>query len=165
LDKYKIDTYIQEEFEDFVDPDHLIHYVVAALEAEGIAGPAELGVAVVDDEQVHELNREYRGYDEPTDVLSFAMEETEAQDGSLKDDFVSAPDGVLRLGEVIIAYPFSLREAMSMGRLIDRHVAHLVVHGVLHILGYDHEELEDEMTMRAREEVVLGWPVYYPGRD
>jgi len=165
LDTYKIDTFIQEDFSDFVDAERLTRYAIATLEAEGIPGPAELGVAVVDDEEVQELNRDYRGYDEPTDVLSFGFEETQAHEGSLKDDFVSAPDGVLRLGEVIIAYPFSLREAISVGRLIDKHLAHLVVHGVLHILGYDHDELENERAMRAREEAILGWPVYYPDRD
>ncbi len=162
MGNYKIETFIQEEYEELVERDYLVRYAVAALEAEGVAGPLELGIAVVDDEQVQELNRQYRGLDEPTDVLSFAMDEANDAEDQTGDTFVSAPDGVLHLGEVIIAYPFSLREAISGGRFIDKHIAHLVVHGILHILAYDHEEPEDEKVMRAREEAVLGWPVYYP---
>ncbi|MSQ14789.1 MAG: rRNA maturation RNase YbeY [Dehalococcoidia bacterium] len=165
VDNYNIETFIQEEYEELVERDHLVRYAVAALQAEGVVGPLELGIAVVDDYQVRELNRQYRGLDEPTDVLSFGLDEINDAEDQTGDAFVAVPDGVLHLGEVIIAYPFSLREAISGGRYIDKHIAHLVVHGVLHILDYDHEEPEDEAVMRAREEAVLGWQVYYPVRE
>jgi len=116
------------------------------LEAEGLLA-AELGVVVTDDETVRELNRDYAGKDEATDVLSFSLREGE--------EFVAAPDGVLRLGEVIIAYPTAERQAAAAGRPVAAEVAHLLVHGILHLLGYDHAEPEEERWMRAREEELL----------
>jgi len=118
------------------------------LVAEG-AGPTELGVVISDDATVRELNRRYLGVDEPTDVLSFGLGE--------KGDapFVLPPGEAAPLGEVIISYPTAVRQAEEQEHSVEAEVAHLLVHGVLHLLGYDHLEAEDERVMCRREEEIL----------
>jgi probable rRNA maturation factor len=118
------------------------------LVAEG-AGPTELGVVISDDATVRELNRRYLGVDEPTDVLSFGLGEV--------DDapFALPPGEAAPLGEVIISYPTAVWQAEEQGHSVEAEVAHLLVHGVLHLLGYDHLEAEDERVMRRREEEIL----------
>jgi probable rRNA maturation factor len=117
------------------------------LRDEGVDAPAELSVAVTGDDEVRELNRRYRSEDQATDVLSFAL------DG---DDF-AMPAGMRRmLGEVVISYPTAERQAARARRDISDELAHLLVHGTLHILGYDHESPREAREMRAREEVHLG---------
>ncbi len=137
---------IDEPYVSVVDADWIEGAARRVLEAEGIAA-AELGVLVTSDEAVRRLNREYAGEDEVTDVLSFSLQEGEG--------FVAAPDGVVRLGEVIIAYPSAVRQAASAGRPAAVEVAHLLIHGILHLLGYDHGEPEEERRMRAKEESLL----------
>jgi len=136
---------VEDAFETAVDA-HLIEAIAAGvLEAEGPA-VAELGVLVTDDETIRGLSREYAGEDASTDVLAFSLWEGE--------EFVS-PDEVQRLGEVIISYPTARRQAEDAGRAIEEEMAHLLVHGVLHLLGYDHTEPEEEQRMRAREQALL----------
>ncbi|MGH2669621.1 MAG: rRNA maturation RNase YbeY, partial [bacterium] len=131
-----------EEFERFVEVEDLRKVAVGVLAAEGVPS-AELGVLVTDDEAMRRLNAEYAGQDETTDVLAFSLREGE--------EFVS-PDGVVRLGEVIISYPTASRQAAEAGRLVDEEIAHLLVHGILHLLGYDHMKAEEERVMLARTE-------------
>ncbi len=102
---------------------------------------------ITDDDQVRELIRDYAGEDKATDVLSFSLREGE--------EFVS-PDDVTRLGEVIISYPTAERQAKEAGHPVADELSHLVVHGVLHLLGYDHVEPDHERRMRAREDELLG---------
>jgi probable rRNA maturation factor len=113
------------------------------------AGPTELGVVVTDDATVRELNRRYLDVDEPTDVLSFGLGE--------EDDapFALPPGEAPGLGEVIISYPTAVRQAEEEGHSVGAEVTHLLVHGILHLLGYDHEEAEDERVMRRREDEIL----------
>jgi probable rRNA maturation factor len=144
-DTYSILVSVVQEFERFVQVDALRRVATGVLQAEG-APPAELGVLVTDDEVIHRLNAEYAGEDSATDVLAFSLREGE--------DFV-APDELLRLGEVIISYPTASRQAADVGWPVDAEVAHLLVHGVLHLLGYDHADADDERVMRAREEELL----------
>lgn len=107
---------------------------------------AEVGVLVTADETVRRLNREYAGEDASTDVLAFSLQEGE--------EFI-VPDRVERLGEVIISFPTAQRQAEEAGWGIDQEVAHLLVHGILHLLGYDHAVPEEEARMRTREETLL----------
>lgn len=133
------------EFERFVEVEDLQRIAAGVLAAESFPA-AELGVLVTDDEAVRRLNAEYAGEDETTDVLAFSLREGE--------EFVS-PDGVMRLGEVIISYPTASRQAAEAGRVVDEEMAHLLVHGILHLLGYDHAEAADEVRMRGREAELL----------
>lgn len=118
---------------------------IEVLSAEGLVD-VELGIVVADDERLRDLNRRYAGNDAATDVLSFSLREG--------DDF-PLPDEALRLGEVIISFETALRQARSAGRSTRDEIQHLLVHGILHLIGYDHAEPDDERRMRAREEELL----------
>jgi probable rRNA maturation factor len=136
---------VEEALRAAIDSERLEGMASAAMEREGLP-PGELSVLITDDETVRELNREYAGEDSTTDVLAFSLREGE--------EFAS-PDGVLRLGEVIISYPTAQRQAAEAGIPVEREIEHLLVHGVLHLLGYDHAEPVEEERMRARERDLL----------
>ena len=126
--------------------------VEQALKAENVTSPVEVELVVTGDEQLQQLNRLFRGLDEPTDVLSFAaMERKEGED----TDFIVPPGEVQHLGEVIISYPQTVKQAAEQGHPAGRELALLIVHGVLHLLGYDHDEPERETAMKARETAIL----------
>ncbi len=116
-----------------------------ALTCESVPA-AELGILLTDDDEIQALNREYAAEDSSTDVLAFSLQEGEE---------FAQPDDVLRLGEVIISYPTAERQARAAGRTTEQEIAHLLVHGVLHLLGYDHAEGEEEQRMRGREVEIL----------
>ena len=118
-----------------------------ALAAQRAPAPAELSIAVTDDETVRGLNRRYRDVDAPTDLLSFGLEPA--------DPFVAPPEDARLLGEVVIAYPTAARQAEEAGHTIEDELAHLLVHGILHLLGYDHGSSQEARVMRAREEELL----------
>ena len=144
--EHEIFISIDEAFASVVARNALEVLASRVLASEGV-GTAELGIVVTDDETVRTLNREYAGDDYATDVLSFSLEEGE--------DFAS-PDGVKRLGEVIVSYPTAERQAEEAGCSVDDEMGHLLVHGILHLLGYGHAEATDEERMRSREEMLLG---------
>ena len=159
--RYQIPVTIKAPFRGRLDRAALRRLAVRVLKAEGVAPPAEVGLVVTDDETLRDLNRRYRGLDEPTDVLSFGHEpfdrlRTEPFDRLRTEPFVTPPDGVRRLGEVILSYPTAERQAQEAGHSVQNEAAHLMVHGLLHLVGYDHDDPEDERRMRAREEELLG---------
>lgn len=120
----------------------------AALAGEGVTGPVVLTVTLVDDEEIREINRQHRQIDRPTDVLSFPL-----IDGT---DAFALPPGVPReLGDVVVSYPRAVAQAEEYGHSVERELAYLVIHGVLHILGHDHEIPSEQAVMRAREEAAL----------
>lgn len=120
----------------------------AALGAGEFEGRAvELSVVLSDDAAVHDLNRTWRGSDRPTNVLSFA---------SLDDDDAPRPPGApLLLGDVVLAYQTCAVEAVEQGKPLADHLGHLVVHGVLHLLGYDHEDSDEEAQEMERMETAI----------
>jgi len=122
------------------------------LVAQDAGSGVELGLVITSQERVQQLNRSYLGRDEPTDVLAFSML-PEAD----RPPFVTPPDGVLHLGEVIIAYPQAAAQAEEHRHSIKREIAILVIHGVLHLLGYEHDKPELEPKMRAREKEILNY--------
>jgi len=124
--------------------------VDAALSAEKVDRPVELSLIITGDKEVHKLNRDYRGIDRTTDVISFALNED--VDGT---DFVTPPDKISRLGEVIISYPQAATQAKANKQTIKAEMAWLVVHGLLHLLGYDHQDDASEAVMRKREDKIL----------
>ncbi len=120
-----------------------------ALTAEAVAAPAELSIMLSDDATVRDLNRRYRDTDAPTDVLSFAQSEGDA--------FAQPDDaGTRMLGDVIISVDTARSQAAEYAVTLQDEVAHLLVHGILHILGYDHEEPDEAQIMRAHEDAILG---------
>jgi probable rRNA maturation factor len=147
----EIEIFVEEEFRDVVNGAWVKKIVPQVLRAEGVGSPYELSVVFTDSETVQRLNRDYRGVDEPTDVLAFCML---PQKGAAPS-FALPPDGVARLGEVIISYPQAIAQAKEQGHSLPRELALLVIHGILHLLGYDHEESGEGKKMRDREKELL----------
>ncbi|MEW6661584.1 MAG: rRNA maturation RNase YbeY [Bacillota bacterium] len=111
---------------------------------------AEVSLVLVDDQEIQRLNLEYRGVDAPTDVLSFAMQET----GEEEPEILGVEPGLL-LGDVIISLETAARQAEEYGHSLEREIGFLAVHGILHLLGYDHQDPEETKVMRQAEETVL----------
>ncbi len=105
----------------------------------------EVSVTICDDSYIHELNREYRGKDKPTDVLSFPMLE------------FNTPDVMTLLGDIIISVDTATKQAEEYGNTLERELCFLAVHSSLHLLGYDHETSEeDERYMISKQKEILG---------
>ena len=104
-----------------------------------------LNIVIVDNKKIQEINREYRNKDAVTDVISFAFEEVKDVDY----------DGVRFLGEIYISYERCKEQAAEFGHTVRREFSYLAVHGLLHLLGYDHMNEEDKRVMRALEEEIL----------
>lgn len=129
-----------------------------AAEAEGIEY-GEVSLTFVNDEEIHQLNRDYRGMDKPTDVLSFAIQE-EGEDEldivyEVEDEEEEIPfDGML--GDIIISTERAIQQAADYGHSLERELAFLFVHGFLHLIGYDHQDEASEAVMTAKQEAALG---------
>ena len=122
----------------------------AAARLHGLTEQTEVDITIVDDEEIHRLNREYRDVDRPTDVLSFALDEG----GEDEPELLDAPEEQL-LGDIIISAETAQRQGEEFGHGLTREVVYLAVHGLLHLLGYDHMTEEDKVIMRAKEEEAL----------
>jgi len=155
-DNFKVNLDIGEAFAGQLNEAALLAAASAALLAEGLDGQTiELSVAISDDAEVQELNRQYRGVDATTDVLSFATEEA-SKDFEFKlppGETVSEGTTTRYLGDIIISYPQAERQAPEFGNSSQRETQELLIHGVFHLLGYDHEEPVEREIMRAKEEV------------
>ena len=116
------------------------------LHLEGV--PGQVTLVITDDEGIQALNRDYVGLDTPTDVLAFSARE----DGG---SFVVAPGAGEYLGDVIISYPRAIDQAQQQGHAVDQELCLLTIHGVLHLLGYNHESERDKAVMWARQEALL----------
>ena len=121
----------------------------AVLVNENFEGSAEISVRFVDDEIIHELNREYRHVDRSTDVLSFPLGENGVYD-------INHDTGAKILGDIVISMQHAVMQADLYGHSLQREIAFLTVHSMLHLLGYDHEaEGLERVRMREKEEAVL----------
>jgi probable rRNA maturation factor len=147
----EIGIQIEGKLQTDLEESWLKQVVEETLAIQDFGTEVELGLFIADDETVRELNRKYRDIDESTDVLSFAL--LEKQDDSLL--FVAPPDGLLHLGEVIVSYPQAVRQAEENGHPVKQELALLIIHGVLHLLGHEHDEPAREQKMRALEEKIL----------
>ena len=127
----------------------VIKAVNSTLSVEKVPEKVEVSIALVDDKYIQELNRQYRNVDAPTDVLSFAMRERAAGEDNI--DFCEEE----LLGDVVISLERATMQAAEYGHSFEREVGFLVVHGVLHLLGYDHESDEEKKLMRQKEEEIL----------
>ena len=112
----------------------------------GLARDAEVSVVLADDPFIRRLNRDHRGKDQPTNVLSFPLE---------GDDAATAKGRRLLLGDVVLAYRTIRREAKDEGKRLASHAAHMLVHGTLHLLGFDHERAKAARIMEAHEVRIL----------
>ena len=120
-------------------------------------------IVIADDETLGELNARHRGVDDTTDVLAFSYTHQgeyygdggRPADTGENEKFVTPPADSLDLGEVIISYPQAERQAAESGHSVAEELATLLAHGILHLLGYDHTEPDDEAVMKAEEARVL----------
>lgn len=150
----EVEVQVAEQLEAEVDVGLIERAARAVLEAEAIAGPVQVSVLVTDDAALHELNRDYRGVDAPTDVLSFGAEPDEAD--VMHPAFVRPPGEPRYLGDIAISFERVVAQAADYGHAPARELAYLTAHGVLHLLGYDHERgPEEAVAMRAREEAAM----------
>lgn len=126
-----------------------------ALAAEGVDFPCEVDVLLTNDAHIHELNREQRGIDRPTDVLSFPA--FDLQPGALPEPADADPgSGLVPLGDMVVSLERAAAQAKEYGHSNRRELAYLTVHSVLHLLGYDHlDEGPQKAQMRAKEEEIL----------
>ncbi|PTM59476.1 rRNA maturation RNase YbeY [Desmospora activa] len=114
---------------------------------EGIK-EAEVSVSIVDDDTIHRLNRKFRDVDRPTDVLSFPQWEPGEEPSTIVGELIP-------LGDVVISFTRAQEQAQAYGHSLGREMAFLAVHGFLHLLGYDHQDEDEEKRMFSRQEAIL----------
>ena len=125
--------------------------VVETLAYEQFGNPCEVSVTFTDNEKIHQLNRQYREVDAPTDVLSFPMTD---YDQAMGEPCVDEP--LTSLGDIVLSLEKAREQGEEYGHGMEREVAFLCVHSMLHLLGYDHETgEEDELDMRARQTAIV----------
>ena len=131
--------------------------VERALEAEGVKEPCLVSVMLTDDEGIRRVNREFRGIDRATDVLSFPLNELRPGDFDPDDCETDPETGSLMLGDMMISVPRCESQGEEFGHGYDREIQYLTVHSVLHLLGYDHvDEGPMKRQMRRREKLIMG---------
>lgn len=130
---------IEEDVKDAVEK-----VVSECLKLEGLSTNYEISVSFVDNEEIKELNKEYRGIDRPTDVLSFPMEDDE-----------TSQDYTPILGDIVISAEKALQQSVEFGHSFKREVAYLTAHSMFHLMGYDHETEEEKLVMRQKEKEVM----------
>lgn len=148
---------VDDPYSDAIDTDLLEQVAYQVLAGEDLTGAVEVGVRITSDAVLHELNREFRGVDAPTDVLSFGEEEGDEN----APPFILPPEDedeetARYLGDLAISYDRVVSQAAEYGHSRRRELAYLLAHGLLHLLGYDHEQPVDAAVMREREERYLG---------
>jgi probable rRNA maturation factor len=128
----------------------------AALAAEGVDTPCEVGVLLTDDEGIRKLNHKFRGKDAPTDVLSFPLQALTPGAFSPDPLEIDPETGRLPLGDIVLSVSRIKDQAEQYGHDVNREMAYLAVHSALHLLGYDHtDEGADKRLMRAREKEIM----------
>ncbi|KMJ60171.1 rRNA maturation factor [Bacillus sp. LL01] len=125
--------------------------LIFAADKESIQSGAELSVTFVDDEKIQEINREYREKDRPTDVISFPMEEMGEGEIEIHYD----EEAPRMLGDIIISIQRAEVQAEEYGHSVKRELGFLALHGLLHLLGYDHENETDEKVMFDKQKEIL----------
>jgi probable rRNA maturation factor len=138
-----VNIHIAEQFDDAVDTAALENAVLATLAEQNPLEEVNLSVVIQDDQQLHALNLEFLGVDSPTDVLSFFEDELDPETGERY------------LGDVIISYPQAEKQGASAGHSTASELDLLVVHGVLHLMGYDHSTDEEKEKMWEIQKKVL----------
>ncbi|TDQ41735.1 rRNA maturation RNase YbeY [Aureibacillus halotolerans] len=148
----EIDLIDEEQYSDEYTKKRIIDLLTfCSKQLEEVPVSCELSVTLTDDETIHELNKTYRGKDQPTDVLSFAMQESAEEEPW----FEEAKDVPTMLGDIVISVETAKRQAKEYGHSDLRELCFLAVHGFLHLIGYDHMTEEDERKMFSTQEALL----------
>jgi len=129
--------------------------VKAALTCEEIRYPVLVSVLLVENDEIRRINAEYRKKDSVTDVLSFPMLDMEDGKFITEPNEMDMDQGRLFLGDIVISVPRAIEQAEAYGHSVERELAFLAVHGVLHLLGYDHNMADREQKMKQRQEDIL----------
>ncbi len=137
---FEINNLTNEDIKEVKDIEFVLNKAIEIEKLDNI----EFNVIIVDNEYIHKLNREYRHIDRPTDVITFALEDNE----EVKEEYRV-------LGDIYISLDKAKEQAIEYGHSFKREICFLAVHGFLHLLGYDHMELEDEKIMFGKQEVIL----------
>jgi len=140
INDFQTEVLIDDEFESL-----LKQIVSDILDMEGVNRDGEVSITLVDNQEIQDLNKEYRGLDEATDVLAFPVE---------KGDFSDHPGPVL-LGDVIVSTDKASAQAQEYGHSLTRELSFLVAHGLLHLLGYQHEDPKQQKEMEEKSEKIL----------
>jgi len=127
--------------------------ISAVLSQENIAVLMEINCLITDDATIRKFNRRYRGIDEPTDVLSFALTEKSASGDTV--DFPPAPGASGKFGDIVISYPRAVAQAGELGHSVEDELTLLLVHGTLHLLNYDHQTTNEAKKMAKREKAII----------
>jgi probable rRNA maturation factor len=122
------------------EAEKIVKRAIAEAQREASSGPAEIAIVLTDDSEIRKLNRQWRKKDKPTNVLSFPAADVA---------------GESHLGDIVIAYETLAREALAEGKPLAHHLAHLALHGYLHLLGYDHDNDRKAKAMERLETVIL----------
>ena len=144
--KVEIEVQIAPTFARLLSAKRLREVVKGVLRCEGVSGQVTL--VITDDEGIRALNQEYLGRDAPTDVLAFGAQEAAGT-------FVAAPEMAGYLGDVIVSYPRVVAQAGDLEHSVEEELNLLIVHGVLHLLGYDHGDEQEMAVMWARQGAIL----------
>jgi probable rRNA maturation factor len=136
------------QLEGEVDRDHLRELVMSIAREQRLDEPATIGLLITNDDTIRELNLRYRGLDSFTDVLAFPH-------GQGSDGFVSPPSEPPHLGDVVVSFPRAVAQAAEHGHSAEEELDRLVVHGVLHLLGYDDQSEEEREAMWRRQEAIV----------
>ena len=148
-----IDLQIASESKEIPTLAQLEQWAQLALQTPDTA--AEITIRMVDDAESHELNLQYRGKDKPTNVLSFPFEQPEFDDPELAAQMAAELGDVDYLGDLVINAQLVAQEAAQQDKRIEDHWAHLVIHGTLHLQGFDHIKDEEAEAMEALEGQLL----------
>ena len=146
---YKVTAFVEPHYP--IKKSLLVAAATACLEKAKVKGKVEIAISVIGDRKMRALNKEYRDVDAPADVLSFSY----ALETGKSRKFVSPPSKFLNLGDVIISYPQLINRAAKENMMVDDMASLLTVHGVLHLLGYDHEKPADALVMESLEDQIL----------
>jgi len=152
----RIDITVDKEFKKAVSVPWLRDITRRILIAQCAEAASEAGIYITSQDRIKDLNRIYRGKDCPTDVLSFSFYVKEAAaDATTHPDFPPVPGGGISLGEVVISLPQAEAQAAEYGHSLNKELARLLIHGLMHLLGFDHEVEADARIMEDREFEIL----------
>lgn len=151
---YDLGEYSEDISDEIIEK--IRHIISEALEIHGLSGSYEVSLSFVDDEEIREINCQYRKKDTKTDVLSFPMftrEEIDAMTNAQSQALSATPE---LLGDIIISVPTAKAQAIEYDHSFTREICFLACHSILHLLGYDHEHEEETAVMQNMERQILG---------
>lgn len=141
MNEFELIKKVNEEIEELTELKKFIEYSLNYLKLEDVI----FNIIIIDNDEIHKINKEYRGIDRPTDVISFALEDD--------DTFISLDKRIL--GDIYISIDKAKKQSVEYGHSLLRELCFLAIHGLLHLLGYDHMTEEDEKVMFNLQERIL----------